>query len=108
MAYKQQIYYVEMTTGYKYAWKGDEAEYKGITDELGVKKADAGAKGLIYGASVKPPRVRITLDMGAGNKPRTLIRFCDPDKIEDLIVDESLTGKKFDSKTITSVRMVNG
>ncbi len=97
------IYYIEMKT-FKYGWKGDEEDYKGIASALGVKTAKPGDKGIVYGADTKPPRVRVNVDAGSG-RTRAYTRFCDPDNIEDLIIDEKLTGDKYKGKTITSVRV---
>lgn len=101
-----EIYYIEMLT-YNYAWKGAKKDYDGTGNELGVKTAKPGTKGLVFGATVKPTRVRINVDAGNG-KSKSYTRFADPDKIESLIVNETLTGSKYDSKTITSVRVASG
>ncbi|MDJ0577881.1 MAG: hypothetical protein QNJ65_22320 [Xenococcaceae cyanobacterium MO_234.B1] len=45
--------------------------------------------------------VRINLADG-----KTLVRFCDPDKVEDLVVNDTLTGKKYNNIVICSVRNV--
>ena len=101
------IYYIEMKT-MKYAWSGSEEDYKGIDDKLGVKKATTGQKGLVYGADVKPPRIRLNCYDATKKKKSSYVRFCDPDNIESLIVEESLTGEKYKGATITSVRVASG
>ncbi len=97
---KSSRYYIEMKT-LKYGWTAPKDSYKGLATELGVKEAKTGDKGITYGGNVKPPRVRVNLEDG-----KALVRFCDPDKVEDVVVNDTLTGKKYDNKTICSVRNV--
>ncbi|MDJ0575931.1 MAG: hypothetical protein QNJ65_12285 [Xenococcaceae cyanobacterium MO_234.B1] len=97
---KSSRYYVEMKT-LKYGWTAPKDSYKGLENELGVKEVKDGDKGITYGGNVKPPRVRINLADG-----KTLVRFCDPDKVEDLVVNDTLTGKKYNNIVICSVRNV--
>ena len=97
---KSSRYYIEMKT-LKYGWTAPKDAYKGLESELGVKEAKDGDKGITYGGNVKPPKVRLNLEDG-----KSIIRFCDPDNVEDVVVNDTLTGKKFNSKTICSVRNV--
>lgn len=97
---KSSKYYIEMKT-LKYGWTAPKDTYKGIADELGVKEAKAGDKGITYGGNVKPPKVRLNLEDG-----KTITRFCDPDNIEEVVVNDALTNKKFNNKTICSARNV--
>ena len=41
--------------------------------------------------------VRINLADG-----KTLVRFCDPDKVEDVVVNDTLTGKKYNNIVISN------
>ena len=60
-----------------------------------------GIKGLLTVVMLNQQEVRINLADG-----KTLVRFCDPDKVEDLVVNDTLTGKKYNNIVICSVRNV--
>ena len=90
--------------GVKYAWRADEDAYEKIAGALGVKKAKDTDNKLIFGSnSMKPARVRINL----ANK-KSILRFADPGKVEGLIVNGTLNGKKYDGQNINSVTLVQG
>lgn len=99
MADKSEAFYIDLG-GIKYGWRAPKDSYKGLDKSLGVKKAKAKEKNLVYGADNKPPRVRLNLEKGS-----PLVRFCDPDKIKSVVFDNELVGKKFDGREITSVRV---
>jgi hypothetical protein len=100
---KTQIYYIDMA-GTKYAWRSAKDAYKDIEGPLGVKQAKDTDSGLVFGAnSMKPVKVRINL----ANK-RSILRFADPGKCEELVVKGSLNGKKYDGQNINSVSLVQG
>ncbi len=96
---KSDVFYIELE-GIKYGWRAPKDSYKGLDKSLGVKKAKDKEKNIVFGADNKPPRVRINLDKGS-----PLVRFCDPDKIKNVVFDNELVGKKFDGRKICSVRV---
>jgi hypothetical protein len=84
----------------KYGFNAPAYAYDNIGDELGIIKIDeTGAnqdsqKGVAYGINYpSPPRVRISykdenIDVPGGNtndKIRSAIRFCDPDKLGQVL-----------------------
>ncbi len=99
---KSQMFYIDLG-GIKYGWRAPKDSYKNLDSALGVKKAKNNEKNLVVGSDNKPPRVRINLE-----KANAVIRFIDPDKINEVVYDNKLTGKKYDGKTICSVRVVQG
>jgi hypothetical protein len=86
-----------------YAWRADEDAYKGIAAELGVKQAKDTDNNVVFGSKNKPPRVRVN----CADK-KSYLRFCDPSKLESLIVKNTLGSKKLLGSKINSVRAVQG
>jgi len=100
---KTKIFFVELgKKKVKYAWRAAADAYKGIADALGVKEAADTDDGLIFGGRPKPPKVRLSL----ANKT-SVIRFCDPGKIEELTIDGTLNNKKYDGQNINSVSVAS-
>jgi hypothetical protein len=97
---KSQIYKVKMG-GLFFAFRASKNAYKGINAGLGVLIAKDTDDNLAFGAAVRPPRVRINLANGS-----SIIRYCDPGKLEELITKGSLNKRKFNGQNINSVRIV--
>lgn len=71
---------------------------------MGVLVAKDTDDNLTFGANQpKPAKVRINLQGG-----KSVTRFADPSKLEDLLVKGTLNKKKYDSKDINSVTIVQG
>ncbi|WP_375502932.1 hypothetical protein [uncultured Nostoc sp.] len=78
----------------RYAWRGKKTAYKDIGDALGVVFAKDTDTGLMYGAnSPRPAEVRIGYTDASGNS-KSVVRFCEPDKIGDVTTGGKLNGKK--------------
>ena len=89
---------IKMTAGWDYTWRAKAEAYPStIATELGVKELGANDKPVLGANSPKPPRVRINF-VGGGS----IIRFCSPDKVEDVTTGRKLKGKTYNSKTISS------
>lgn len=97
---KTQIYYIDLGGGlanigaFKYAWRAKTGSYDDIGKDMGVNTAKDTEKGLIFGAnSPKPARVRINY-VYSGGTTRSVIRFCEPDKLNALTTGGAINGKK--------------
>jgi hypothetical protein len=99
---KTKLHKVKMG-GYFYAFRAPKDAYKSIGSALGVLDAKDTDDNLAIGAAVRPPKVRLNLANG-----KAVIRYCDPNKIESVIVKGALNGKKYDGQNINSVRALNG
>ena len=99
MAGQTKIYYIQMGSQLKYGWRAQESAYSGIATQLGVKAGSSTTKGIVFGANGgKPPRVRINLQSG-----KSVIRFCSPDKMADVLINGTLIGKSYKTTKICSV-----
>jgi hypothetical protein len=97
---KSQVYYINLggTVGnagsMKFAWRGKKTAYKNIAGELGVVFATDTEKGLMFGAnSPRPALVRIGYIDANGNS-KSVIRYCEPDKLNGVNTGGKLNGKK--------------
>jgi len=97
---KTQIYYINLGGGIadlgamRYAWRGAKSTYENIAPELGVNVAKDTDDGLIYGANnPRPAEVRIGYTDSTGSA-RSVVRFCEPDKLGSVTTGGSLNGKK--------------
>lgn len=94
----------------RYAWKTGEDKYDDIGAGLGVVKAKDTDSGLFFGANrPKPATVRInyTKDQsGTDKNTGSVLRFCEPDKLGNVLVGGALNGKKV--KIRGTDRDVNG
>lgn len=99
---KTQVWTIKMGD-VNYAWRASEDAYKGIADSLGVKQGKDTDNNLVYGSDNKPPRVRVNCANG-----QSFLRFCDPNKLESVIIKGSINGKKLNGQKINSVRAVQG
>lgn len=85
----------------RWGFRAPQNVYKNIGGDLGVTEVtDAERSGIVYGANQpRPARVRIAyLDAETGggetnDKVRTVVRFCDPDALGDVLFG-SINGKK--------------
>lgn len=111
------VYYIELGAGLggamapiKYAFYAPKDSYKGLAREMGVKEAKENERGLVFGANQpKPSRVRINFEGGGSTT-----RFCDPGKVEAVVVGGRLNKKKVDiagrwrNKKISRITSVQG
>lgn len=112
-------YFIELGSGIpgfqtkiKYAWRvaGDTLSGSKIRSALGIKKAKDNEPGLVFGANFpKPAKVRVNFEKGGSTTT-----FCDPSKLEQILVKGALKGKtwdvrgKFFNKKISSVTAIQG
>lgn len=100
---KSQIFFVKLGA-VKFAFRADPDAYKGIQAQLGVLRAKDTDDNMVFGCNrPRPPKVRLNLANG-----KSLIRYCDPQKIESIILKGTLNGKKANGQNITSVTLISG
>lgn len=104
------IYYINLGGGLanvgavRYAFYARKDSYKNIGGDLGVVKARDTDRGLMFGCnSPKPVRVRLRLKNG-----KSIIRFCEPDKVNRVTIGGALNGKKYNGVDIEKVTVVQG
>ncbi|MCL6750067.1 hypothetical protein KBT16_03375 [Nostoc sp. CCCryo 231-06] len=97
---KTQVYYINLggTVGnvgaMRYAWRGKKNSYKDIGAAMGVVSAKDTDSGLMFGAnSPRPALVRIGYTDASGNS-KSVVRFCEPDKIGNVTTGGKINGKK--------------
>ena len=106
---KSITYYVKLGA-VKYAFVTQDENYKGLEKELGVIKAKENERDLVFGANrPKPATVRINFEGGG-----SCSRFCDPTKLENVVVKGTLNRKKvqfpglFKDRKISTVTAARG
>ena len=102
------VFYVEVS-GSKLAWNADDQKYtSAVNTELGIKKAVAATRGLVFGANQpRLPRLRLNFEGGLlGARPGSQIVFCAPSKVANCTVDNKLKGKSSNGKRIKSASVV--
>ena len=86
----------------KFGFTAPDYAYENIGTDLGVTKLSGSndRRGVVFGANYpRPPRIRVTykqgnLGGGTGNDvPRSAIRYCDPDKVGQ-VLNGALNDKK--------------
>lgn len=100
----------------RYGWRTGEDKYDDIGTGLGVIKATDTTSGILFGANrPKPATVRINyvLDQSGGDKnTASALRFCEPDKLGNVLVGAALNGKKIKirgtDRDISSVSLPSG
>lgn len=77
-----------------YSFKAPKDAYKNIGPDLGVDEAKDTDDNIVEGARrPRPARIRINYQI-TKDRAGSAIRFCDPDKIESLLLKRQLNKKK--------------
>ena len=97
---KTVIFYINLGGGagnvgaMRYAWRAKADHYKNIGEVMGVVKAKDTDSALMFGSnSPKPAKVRIGY-VGADGSSKSIVRFCEPDKIGDVTTGGKINGKE--------------
>lgn len=102
-------------SGFKFAFRAPRNKYNGILREIGATRAKNNERDLVFGANQpRLPRVRINFEKtaaqsraGAGTaRSDSQIIFCDPRKIAEVTVGNSLRGKRSNGRRIASASVV--
>lgn len=88
----------------KFAWRAPTSAYPdAVAKLLGVTKATEKETGLIYGMNnPRPVKVRINIKTKQGSSKSVLL-FCDPSQIANVLIKGTLRGISFKSGTITTI-----
>ena len=70
-------------------WYAGDKDYDNIKEILGVSEPTEQDKDLVFGAN-RPRPIRLRINTADG----TYYRFCDPEKAEAIVKDQTLKGKK--------------
>ena len=101
MATKTKVYTIPLSNKLIYGWTGLEKTYKGLENDLGIDVSDPGKpvpEGTQFGGDTKPPQIRIRTTAG-----KSYTRFINPDKIDEMVYDKKLIGKKINGQDICYV-----
>src|SRR6476469_5463028 len=97
---KTVIFYINLGGGLanigalRYAWRGKKNSYKNIGPDLGVETGKDTDNALLFGLNdPKPAKVRIHYTKADG-ETGSVIRFCEPDKINKVTTGGALKDKK--------------
>ena len=98
MTSKTKIFTIKLNDKTTYGWTGREVTYKGLENDLGIVVNDPGKsvpEGVVFGGKVKPPRINIRTTSG-----KSYVRFINPDKLDEMVYEKKLIGKKINSQDI--------
>ena len=98
MAVKTKIYTIKVSSKVTYGWTAKESVYKGLENDLGIESSEPGKavpEGTVFGGKLKPPRINIRTTQG-----KSYIRFISPEKLDEMVYQKKLIGKKINGQDI--------